>query len=302
MTDILGTYINGNTIVVMRKDGTKERYIKDGEKPAPEFPESIDLKITNCCNLGCPMCAERSVPGGKHADLFHPMLDTIKPYTELAIGGGNPLEHPDLVNFLLRMQKHEVICNMTVNATHFMMPDVQYKLSLFTKQGLIHGLGVSVPSNIPDGLIQSLEQYPNAVVHTIVGYTPVKVFDQLAGHNLNLLILGYKAKGKGFDEWQKHAYEYAKQALLLTMNFNIYRKQFKAIAFDNLAIKQLVIKKSISKKEYDNLYMGDDGQFTMYIDLVDGRFGKSSTHVLQPIDYDIAPAVGDLFLELKEST
>ena len=298
MTDILGTYVNGNTIVVMRKDGTKERYVKDGEKPAPEFPESIDLKITNCCDMGCPMCAERSVPGGKHADLFHPMLDTIKPYTELAIGGGNPLEHPDLVEFLRRMQKHKVICNMTVNATHFMKKSGL--ISNLAEHGLIHGIGVSVPNNIPDGLIPLLEQYPNAVVHTIVGYTPIECFDQLAGHNLNLLILGYKAKGKGFDEWQKHAYEYAKQALLLTMNFNIYRKQFKAIAFDNLAIKQLVIKKSISKEEYDNLYMGDDGQFTMYIDLVDGRFGKSSTHVLQPIDYDMAPAVGDLFLELKE--
>lgn len=298
MSKFLGTYVNGNTIVAMYDDGTKERYIKDGEKAAPEFPESIDLKITNCCNLGCPMCAERSVPGGKHADLSHPMLNTIKPYTELAIGGGNPLEHPDLVEFLRRMQKHRVICNITVNATHFM--NNSGLIGNLAEHGLIHGIGVSVPNNIPDGLILMLEQYPNAVIHTIVGYTPVEVFDRLAGHNLNLLILGYKAKGKGFDQWQKHREEYARQALLLTMNLDRYRKQFKAIAFDNLAIKQLAVEKWISKEEYDNLYMGDDGQFTMYIDLVDGRFGKSSTHYLHPIDFDMAPAVGDLFLELKE--
>ena len=43
----LGTYVNGNTIVVMYTDGTKIRYVRTGEEPAPEYPESIDLKITN---------------------------------------------------------------------------------------------------------------------------------------------------------------------------------------------------------------------------------------------------------------
>ena len=135
MSKILGTYVNGNTIVVMHEDGTKERYIRDGEKAAPEFPESMDLKITNRCDLGCPRCAECSSPDGQHADLRHPIFDTIKPYTELAIGGGNPLEHPDLVWFMLKMQKKKVICNLTINVVHFMRDDTQYKLKLLTEQG-----------------------------------------------------------------------------------------------------------------------------------------------------------------------
>ena len=38
----IGTYVNGNTIVAMYKDGTKIRYAKIGEEPYAEFPESMD--------------------------------------------------------------------------------------------------------------------------------------------------------------------------------------------------------------------------------------------------------------------
>ena len=99
--NILGTYVNGNTIVAIYKDGTKERYIKSGEIPAPEFPESIDLKITNKCDISCQFCAEGSTPDGADACLDDSLLDSIPPYTELAIGGGNPLKHPCLLEFLV---------------------------------------------------------------------------------------------------------------------------------------------------------------------------------------------------------
>ena len=150
--NILGTYVNGNTIVAMYKNGTKVRYIKYGEKPAPKFPESMDLKITNRCSAGCPFCAERSTPDGQNAVLEGPILDSIKPYTELAIGGGNPLEHPDLVNFLSRMKDKKVICNLTVNVRHFL--EYSKLIDFLDREELIHGLGVSMPSHAPDNAIR----------------------------------------------------------------------------------------------------------------------------------------------------
>ena len=301
MSKILGTYVNGNTIVVMREDGTKERYIRDGEKPAPEFPESMDLKITNRCDLGCKMCAECSSPDGEHADLHHPIFDTIKPYTELAIGGGNPLDHPDLVWFLLKMQQIKVICNLTINVVHFMRDDTQYKLKLLTEQGAIHGIGISVPDQIPDGFLDAVKHYPNAVIHTIAGVTPPLVFDQLADHNLNLLILGYKTKGNGYHYFTDNEQMILNRIYDLEQRLPWLKKHFKAVAFDNLAVRQLDLRKNLPGEDYDKLYMGDDGEFTMYIDMVEKKYGKSSSHHLQPIDFDMAPAVGDLFLELKEN-
>ena len=293
MSKILGTYVNGNTIVVMREDGTKERYIRDGEKAVPEFPESMDLKITNRCDLGCLMCAECSSPDGEHADLRHPIFDTIKPYTELAIGGGNPLTHPQLLGFLTHMYTKSVICNLTVNAVHFMNNITL--LERLRDMELIRGLDISVPTAIPDGLIPMLKDFPNAVIHTIAGVTPLSVYDQLADHDLNLLILGFKTKGKGMEYSREHNW-LPELMFYLSDSIENMRSLFKGIAFDNLAVEQLNLH-DIFPDEFDELYMGDDGDFTMYIDLVAGKYGKSSTHPLRDID---ASTVTELFQKLKE--
>lgn len=295
----LGTYVNGNTIVVMYTDGTKIRYVRTGEKPAPEYPESIDLKLTNRCELGCPMCAEQSTPDGAHAVLNDlpsvndSIIDSIKPYTELAIGGGNPLTHPQLEGFLWYMHSRNVICNLTVNAVHFM--DNITLLRKLCDRKLIHGLGISVPTAVPDGLIPALKDFPNAVIHTIAGVTPLSVYDQLADHDLNLLILGFKTKGKGMEYSREHNW-LLDRMFYLSDSLEDMRPHFKGIAFDNLAVEQLDLR-DIFPDEFDELYMGDDGDFTMYIDLVAGKYGKSSTHPLRDID---AGTVTELFQKLKE--
>ena len=291
-TNLLGTYVNGNTIVAMYNDGTKVRYTKDGETPAPEYPESMDLKITNCCDLGCPMCAEMSSPDGPHALLDTPLIESIQPYTELAIGGGNPLSHPQLSDFLEYMDSRNVICNLTVNAVHFMQ-----NIGLignYAEHGLIHGIGVSVPEHIPDGMLDNLKMFPNAVVHTIAGVTPTSTYDQLADHDLNLLILGFKSKGKGKEYAQNHWMQ--DRWFYLSDCIDDMRQHFKAIAFDNLAVEQLGIH-DIFPDDFNKLYMGDDGEFTMYIDLVSRKYAKSSTHEMKNIDAD---TVSELFLRLKE--
>ena len=293
-TNLLGTYVNGNTIVAMYDDGTKVRYTKDGESPAPEYPESMDLKITNCCDLGCPMCAEQSSPDGSHAPLDIPLIKSIHPHTELAIGGGNPLSHPQLSAFLHYMDFRNVICNLTVNAVHFM--DNIARLKELCDRKLIHGLGISVPTAVPDGLIPALTDFPNAVVHTIAGVTPWAVYEALADHDLNLLILGFKAKGNGWSYFNNDALRVVQSACDLRHNLLNLRHRFKAVAFDNLAVTQLALRDLLSPDEFDELYMGDDGEFTMYIDLVTGRYGKSSTHELTKIDAD---TVSELFQKLK---
>ena len=96
---LLGEYQNGNYTVKIYNDGTKIRETNDDVFVA-SFPECIDLKITNNCDMGCPYCHEYSKLDGKHGDILNTkIIDTIRPFTELAIGGGNPLSHPDLILF-----------------------------------------------------------------------------------------------------------------------------------------------------------------------------------------------------------
>lgn len=67
--NILYQYTNGSTFVTIKEDGTKIREYDERFPPSVEFPESIDIKITNYCDLNCPFCHENSNKLGKHADL-----------------------------------------------------------------------------------------------------------------------------------------------------------------------------------------------------------------------------------------
>lgn len=54
----IAKYQNGNTTVIIMNDGTKIREYEN----APEIlhPESIDVKITDYCDMGCAYCHESS--------------------------------------------------------------------------------------------------------------------------------------------------------------------------------------------------------------------------------------------------
>ena len=48
------------------------------------------------------------------------------------------------------------------------------------------------------------------------------------------------------------------------------------LSFDNLAIEQLPAVRDVVGSNWDTFYMGDDGNYTFYIDLVAGTFAKNS--------------------------
>ena len=87
-------YRNGNYDVILNlENGTKIRR-NDLDSLIPEYPESMDVKITNRCQHNCAMCHENSTKDGVHGDIMNAkFIDTLHPYTELAIGGGNPLDN-----------------------------------------------------------------------------------------------------------------------------------------------------------------------------------------------------------------
>ena len=275
---LLGQYQNGNYTVRIYDDGTKIRS-NDEDRLIPQFPESIDLKITNRCDMACPFCHENSTPRGEHGDILNlPFLKTLRPYTELAIGGGNPLAHPDLIAFLEGAEKLNLISNITVNQTHFLenLP----LLHDLTDHGLIHGLGVSYTTpGTEKQLREALQEFPNAVLHVIAGIVDPDDLQFLAGNALKLLILGYKTFRRGGTLYNTmggtiNSYINALKEILPEMLRNYW---FKAVSFDNLAISQLNVRRLMSDEEWEKFYMGDDGKYTMYIDAVRREFAASST-------------------------
>ena len=102
---------------------------------------------------------------------------------------------------------------------------------------------------------------------------------------MKILILGYKRFGKGKDYFNSQIEEnMSKTKELLPSLID----KFDCISFDNLALTQLNVKSIISKEKYERMYMGDDGEATMYIDLVNRQLAKSSTsNQRYPLEYDI---------------
>ena len=296
MLKLLGTYKNGNYNVKIFSDGTKVRET-DFDEFIPAFAENCDVKITDKCDGGCPFCYEGCTSNGKHGDILnYKFLDTLHPYTELAING-NDLSHPDLLDFLQKMKDKHIIVNMTVNQIHF---ERRHDLIRFlVDQKFIHGLGVSLKEPT-DEFIDMITRFPNAVIHVINGVVSVHDLIRLAGHNLKVLILGYKnlRRGETFyeqnDETIAALQEDLDKYLFPEIIFNGW---FNVVSFDNLAIKQLHVQEHMPKEQWDEFYMGDDGKYTFYIDMVDGTFGKNS---LATERYPIMDNIDDMFAKVNK--
>jgi len=269
----LSTYKNGNYTVNIYNDGTKERITYQDEF-IPSFAECCDVKITDKCDGGCDFCYEGCTPAGKHADILkYEFLDTIKPFTELAING-NDLTHPQLLPFLEKMKKQNVIVNMTVNQIHFMR---KYDLiKNLIDENLIKGLGVSFNHENEDFLKKAKTISSNVVIHVINGVVTKKQMYLLVKFKLKVLILGYKELRRGVEYLSNNTGKIKENQKMLYDNISFLTQLLPVVSFDNLAIEQLKIKRLLSNEEWKEFYMGDDGNYTFYLDLVEGEYAMNS--------------------------
>lgn len=298
--ELLGRYMNGNVRTSIYSDGTKERITMDDEfKPA--YAENMDVKICNRCSAGCSYCHEGSTPDGKLGDIMNEkFVDTLHPYQEIACGGGNVLEHPDLIPFLHKLKDKKVIANITLNQIHF-----EKNLELvkdLVDQKLIYGLGISLV-NPTDEFINKVKEFPNAVIHVINGVATPKEMLKLADHGLKVLILGYKMLRRGEEYYKSRVESIAANQQWIYNNLSSLLNKFAVLSFDNLAIEQLEIEKrwrEFSDEPWNEFYAGDDGDFTYYIDMVERKFARSSTASFDK-RYNLLDDVDEMFRVVKNN-
>ena len=291
MRELLAKYKNGNYFVKLFSDGTKIKCTSDNVFNA-DFPDSIDLKITNYCENSCPMCHESSGLTGKAGNLNHQIIDSFIPGMEVAIGGGNPLTHPNLIPFLTHLKTKGIIANITINAIDL---NKYYELVLsLINNNLVHGIGISCLKYNEDA-ISFAQNHDNVVLHYINGVFPTEDYKKAFGKNLKILILGYKDFGKGHDFYSPIVKNTMEQTAEMLEDI---LKGFSVVSFDNLALEQLQVKNIISESLYNKIYMGNDGEASMYVDLVEESFAVSSTSKNR---FPLKPTLIDCFLFLKHS-
>lgn len=265
---LLGTYRNGGYQVDLYADGTKVRQEIDAALP-PKLPEQLDLKATDWCDAGCAWCHEGSTTKGTHCDVDRTLalFKNMLPGTEIAIGGGDPLSHPEFERLVRGLRSFGIAPSVTVNGRHFERH--RETLERLTHDKQLFGVGVSYHESIPDW------DYEHMVLHLIAGVNHPSVLDE-AKRRMKVLLLGYKRFGRG-----KKLFEVRTQQVQDTIAA-WYRELFVVaqshhLSFDNLAIEQLKPERLFKDPEtYRSQYMGPEGQFSMYVDAVTETFALSS--------------------------
>lgn len=277
-----GQYKNGNyNVMLSLTDGTKIRFNNE-ESFIPDNIENFDYKITEVCDAGCPFCFENSTINGRHGDIMHEsFIDTLHPYTEIAIGGGDPTSHPDLIPFLQKCKDLKLVPSITVNQIHF--EKKQELIKYLVDNRLIYGLGISLTSPTND-FIEKVKCYDNAVIHIINGVVTDDEINALSNHDLKILILGYKTRGRGKTLFNNVGNIIKQRMDMMEKNIShmLMPGIFKAVSFDNRALQQLDIKNKIPKDIWEKHYMGDDGisgsytSASMFVDGVNRTFSLNS--------------------------
>ena len=273
--NMLGRYKNGNYTVTILKDGTKIRETEE-DYFIPSFSENTDCKLTDKCSVGCPFCYEGCTSSGKHSeiDFNSPWLNSLHPFTELALNG-NDLDHPQLEELLVFLKGKSIITNLTVNEKQLIKGVEQLKE--WQRNDMVYGIGVSFSTGdfkTHQEAILATEGLDNVVFHTIAGVTTRGEYEMLSAIHAKVLILGYKELGRGISYKEKNDVDNKIKELKRSLN-RLIEKCF-VVSFDNLAIEQLGVKELLSESEWNEFYMGDDGQFTFYIDMVKNEYAKNS--------------------------
>lgn len=306
----MATYKNGNHFVAIFPDGTKiqEDIDPNSDHHTYDFPINFDIKINNRCDGGCPYCHENSTPNGMVVSLTDfansKLFESLHPGTEMAIGGGNPFESPDLEDFLKAVKKKGIFANLTVNQRHLKKNfDL---LKKFVDEKLVYGIGISLVKINPEDARLLFKLGDNVVIHLINGLFNFK--DIMFLPMKKILILGYKDLRRGHDYLGTKSEEIEKNQKWLKGFLPNATKFFKSISFDCLALEQLDVKNTLkmAPEKWQELFQGDDTKVhddegnitcgTMYIDLPNMQVARMSTAPMDKrVKFSYDETIEDLF-------
>ena len=250
-------------IVDLKPDGTRI----DIGNGFYDYPLSLDLKITNYCETGCPWCHESSGPLGKHSDpgLLLEKLKGLPRNTEIAIGGGNPLSHPKLGEIFRGLSDFGYITKITIRDK-----DITKSLHIPSE---VKGLGISVTPGIsPKKYLDFISSRENLVAHMILGINTIEDYIEVKKYFPRILWLGFKTWGRNKDSKLPDINELRRKIIQ-----DLYYGRSGILAFDNLGINQLNLKSAFLKNEWEKYYLGPEFTSSMYVDAVKGEFAGYST-------------------------
>jgi len=291
------------------KTGAKVRLVEGGETyEKGEFPELVDISITDYCSFGCSYCYRGSTTEGKHAKLsdIEKIADSlVKCATfEVALGGGEPTTHPEFKEILQLFLDRGITPNFTTYTANWIKDKAL--LAVACQCG---GIGVSIPGPSKSALSQmtrirkathdySSEQDwsrgPDVVAQLVVGAFNCKqtitALENITMSTVNkVLLLGYKETGRGKDA-TKYDESIEVVNTLLDNGGSIYRVGDERRPSDYHSLLDLSVDTKLVAEHHtwakskggcvttfnELLVTNLEGKYSMFIDAVAMKTGKSS--------------------------
>jgi len=256
-------------------------------------PELIDLKVTDYCEYGCEYCYQSSNQEGKHADIqdilnmAYQMKDAQ--VLEVAIGGGDPVKHPQFARILEIFRDEGIVPSFSTRDVEW-VKDRNIAKSVIENAGAI---GFSVDNTWELRRVYNAYNYleieysgkierkfdrthtfPRLVIHYIPEAHDVrnirKMAECMAEHGNSwedtLLLLGWKSVGRAEGRKPPHTCKSWLNAL------------GKKCASPRISVDTCFAEryKDDMKSISEVLYETEEGRHSMYIDLVDKKFATSS--------------------------
>lgn len=261
-------------------NGTKLR-LAIGPYVKATRPELVDIKITDHCDYGCSFCYQGSTPLGKHASItnLEYVIDELHKARvfEVAIGGGEPTDHPQFVDILGAFHDVGIVPNFTTKypaRVRKLWPEIRK---------YVGGFAYSAESPLQIAVAAhhfELAGIPHSRVnlHYVMGLHNRETFSdymktaERAG--LRVTLLGYKTTGRGGDHapfdyrwWVDEISDLVAAGLCPSLSVDTPL----AAEFDGMM--------PVGKA----LYHTREGAFSMYVDAVNLTFGASSYDALDEL-------------------
>jgi hypothetical protein len=268
-----------------RYDGTKLRIGADpfAKHSRALTPELVDLKITNRCDAGCAFCYQGSTSRGIHAPLtaIEKILDDLAELKvlEVAIGGGEPTEHPEFAEIIKAAAFRGIVPNFTTYSDRWLSkPDLVKTVA--THCG---GIGVSVNSAADVAKVVAIRhamsatgmRYDAVAAQHALGTLPIEKSAELVKlmdeEYLPLLLLGYKktGRGAGFPAHDSTSPE-AQRTMLRALE-----NRGENLSVDTAIVETMPILLD-GVLQAKALVSPGEGLFSCYLDAVTGRMAPSS--------------------------
>jgi len=143
---------------------------------AEHGPELLDIAITNYCQKGCNFCYRQSNVQGQHMPFsdYQNLIEQARNLgvLQIALGGGNPNQHPEFIRFIKTTREYGIIPSFTTNG------DGLTKEILQATREYCGAIAVSAykPYNKMDDIIGAISHYGIKInVHFIVSLETIKI-------------------------------------------------------------------------------------------------------------------------------